>query len=154
MWSSLHLSFGCGCHLDGKEQGWAASTQPRQPWLLFQGSSCCLATTQSWWLFVYPSSWAKRSSHLEFLHLTIIAFNIRAASDGSESTLSCSSSFSKAVFVKYTHTPTNSMPGQSEKYINMWIVIFCNIYPLRATSMDKVISDFTFNDVTFKWWCH
>lgn len=43
----------------------------RQPWLLFQeGSSCCLATTQTWWLFVYSSSCAKLK-----LRSQIIAFN-------------------------------------------------------------------------------
>lgn len=92
----------------GRSRAGAVNIQPRQPWLLFQERiSCCLATTQTWWVFVYSSSCAKLSSDPKLLHSTMIAFNIRAATDGSESAFAFNSSFFKVVFVKYTHTTPN-----------------------------------------------
>lgn len=66
----------------GGSRAGAGSTQPRQPWLLFHEEiSCCLATTQTWCLFVYSSSCAQLSSDPKLWHSTGTAFNSRAATD-------------------------------------------------------------------------
>jgi len=125
----------------------------RQPWLLFQAAiTCCLATTQNSWLFVYSISCAELKAQIPNYCV--------------QQHQSCNRWIRKCVFLYllqdffplqgsirkiYTQSPTHSDARPIWKIFQYESTYFHNSGPLGATSMNKVIHiPIHFNDEVTK----